>query len=345
MKSRIGSTQSGFSLVELMVAMVVTMMVSGAVYGLLAGGQTAFRREPELTDRQQNIRSAMDMIMRDIANAGTGMAPFMQTFTRNLDACAGCPDGGAPMGPDNQRTDELEMLTDPGRFASEPACSNPGTSGNVRLIRGAASLPEQMAVMVIMTDGTWTLRVITDTTADKGAADNCQMNEWHVQLNFNQGGDPTGTNPPGGICQPSGTGVGNAVGGCVPDHVSFGEVVRYRIRNDANGVPQLQRFSTGDIAGGFQPVATGIENLQVQYVQQNNPLALVDGAPAIVNADYTSLITEVRVTLSARSEANNLQGQTTAVSARNALRGRLVSAGSPRTALFTLTQAPAPLWR
>ena len=33
------SQQSGFSLVELLVAVTVTMIVSGAVYGLLASGQ------------------------------------------------------------------------------------------------------------------------------------------------------------------------------------------------------------------------------------------------------------------------------------------------------------------
>ena len=48
--------QAGFSLIELMVAMVVTLIVTGAIYGLLAGGQSAFRREPQLADRQQNTR-------------------------------------------------------------------------------------------------------------------------------------------------------------------------------------------------------------------------------------------------------------------------------------------------
>ena len=62
--------QSGFSLVELMVAMTVTLIVSGAIYGLLASGGNAFRREPEVADRQQNIRLAMDLITRDVYTAG-----------------------------------------------------------------------------------------------------------------------------------------------------------------------------------------------------------------------------------------------------------------------------------
>ncbi len=370
MRSRIGSAQSGFSLIELMVAMVVTMIVSGAIYGLLAGGKSAFRREPELTDRQQNIRAAMDMIMRDIANAGAGMPSFVQVFTRNLNACTGCPNGGAPMGPDGQVTDELEILTNPGFIENEPVCHTPGDEGSsavVRLVRGVSSLPPQTPVIVVMEDGTWTVRNIVSTGTNKTSAATCDSVD-HVQLNFNSGaGDASGLNPAAGICQPSENGLGNAgtVTGapcalsppapgctCVVTHVTFGEVVRYRIRNDAGGVPVLQRFTTGDAASGFQAVANGVEELQVQYLQQNGSLspgaapADPNGAPAVLSNQHATLITEVRVTLSARSELYNLQGATGATSARDALRGRLASAGSPRTALISLTKAqPAPLWK
>src|SRR5207245_4605165 len=60
------ATERGFSLLELLVAMVVTLIVTGAIYGLLASGQTAFRREPLLTERQQNIRAAMEMMQADV---------------------------------------------------------------------------------------------------------------------------------------------------------------------------------------------------------------------------------------------------------------------------------------
>ena len=94
------NAQSGFSLIELMVAMVVTLFIVGAVVVLLTGGQSSFKHQPERTDRQQNIRVAMDVIMRDIGAAGVGMPVFMQTFQRNLNnvgpAVAGevaCGDG------------------------------------------------------------------------------------------------------------------------------------------------------------------------------------------------------------------------------------------------------------
>ncbi|HEY7923253.1 MAG TPA: prepilin-type N-terminal cleavage/methylation domain-containing protein, partial [Vicinamibacteria bacterium] len=88
----------GFSMVELMVAMVVTLVVSGAIFGLLTVGGNAFRREPEVADRQQNIRIAMDAIARDIQNAGSGMPLVSQVFT-HTDAPLGGPNPtgfGAP---------------------------------------------------------------------------------------------------------------------------------------------------------------------------------------------------------------------------------------------------------
>ncbi len=89
------SSESGFSLVELLVAMTVGLVVSGAIYGLLSSGQSAFRREPALSDRQQNIRIAMDTIARDIENAGSGLPLVSQVFTQTDAPLAGPNQSGA----------------------------------------------------------------------------------------------------------------------------------------------------------------------------------------------------------------------------------------------------------
>ena len=345
--------EGGFSLIELMVAMTITLVISGAVYGLMAGGQTAFRREPEMADRQQNIRMAMDLIMRDIANAGSGMPTFMQTFTPGLDACAGCPNGGAPMGPDGDRTDELEFMTNSGARENEPAChtAGGGSSTQVRMVRQSSTIPQQTIVILIMDDGTWSIRNITDTSTNNTGADNCDAGNDHTALNFNSGNnDASGLNTPGGVCGPNTQGMGNSTSPCDVLEISFAEVVRYRIRNDAEGVPVLQRFSTADFAAGFQTLARGIENLQIQYLRADQDPAVagnwVDNAPVVVPNTFGSLITQVRVTLGARSEAQNVQGMVSAVSARAAIRGQLTSTGSPRSTLSALTlQTPTPIWR
>ena len=87
-------SDSGFSMVELTVAMLITLLISGAIYGLIGSGSNMFRREPALSDRQQNIRIAMDTITREAEEA--------RGFTaRNAAGFAG---------PNGVNTDWLEML-------------------------------------------------------------------------------------------------------------------------------------------------------------------------------------------------------------------------------------------
>lgn len=341
------SREAGFSLIELIVAMAVTLVITGAVYGLMAGGQNAFRREPELSDRQQNIRAAMDIIMRDVANAGAGLPPFMQTFTRNLDACSSCPNGGAPMGPNSLRTDELEMITNASGMDNEPVCDSPGSSGNLVLVRGVSQIPSPMVVLVLMTDGTWAMRNVVSTSLSSTSSGNCDNGGGikHVGLNTNSGaGDATNMNPPGSLCQTTTAGTGSLGSSpmnpaCVPKEVSFAEIVHYRIRpNATDGVPELQRSTTASF-GNWQTLARGIEDMQVQYTQAGAPTP-VDGAPAVVAATYTTLINQVRVTLGARSEARNIQGGTTSATGGVFIRGQLTSTGSPRSTLINLSNGP-----
>jgi type II secretory pathway pseudopilin PulG len=363
--SSVRSDASGFSLVELTVALVVTLIISGAIYGLLAGGQSAFRREPELADRQQNIRVAMDLIMKDIGNAGSGLPTWVQIFTQGLNACSSCPNGGAPMGLGGNLTDELEMLTNDSSHDNEPVCATPGqgNSANIRLVRNAPALSGP--VLVIFADGTWTMRNITTTSNDNSGESNCTAGVNKTKLNFNSGaGDPTGMNTPSGTCQPNAYGVGNAGSGttgcpppapasggacCTATTISFTQIVRYRIRSDAAGVPELQRFDSTNFNAGFQTVARGIEDLQVQYTQASGTVtAGSPGAPAVVANNWGSLTTQVQVTLSSRSEALNVQGAT-ADAIGNKMRGSLTWVGTPRSTLIALAQqpspAPSPLWR
>ena len=88
------STADGFTLVEVLISMMVTLIVMSAVFGLLSRGQSTFQREPEIADMQQTARSALDMVSRDALQAGAGLPPEFPAFTPNtLDPDVG--DGGA----------------------------------------------------------------------------------------------------------------------------------------------------------------------------------------------------------------------------------------------------------
>ena len=55
----------------------------------------------------------------------------------------------------------------------------------------------------------------------------------------------------------------------VPDYILVGEIARYRIAVDTDGVPNLERSRTGGVDVGeatWQIVARGIEDLQVEYL-------------------------------------------------------------------------------
>lgn len=78
--------EAGFSLVEMLVAITVTLIIMGSVYGLITQGQNAFGREPLLADRQQQIRLAMDRIQKDVVSGGLGLGPYFQTFAPGLNA-------------------------------------------------------------------------------------------------------------------------------------------------------------------------------------------------------------------------------------------------------------------
>jgi prepilin-type N-terminal cleavage/methylation domain-containing protein len=352
--------QTGFSLIELIVAMAITLVVTGAIYGLIAGSQNAFRREPEMAERQQNIRMAMDLIMKDVANAASGLPTFVQAFRPGLD-------GLGPMGPDGVATDEIEVITNSESRDTEPICrtmGNPlGNGDNVRLMRdvtaGANPLLVNTIVVPFTATGQWTLRnVAIPPIQDATPAFDCTAGN-HTVVNLFQP-DPTGLNDPANACISNLWGNVTNVPPCELVGLSFANVVRYRIRLDAANVPMLERWSSDApnafVAGAaneaaFQTLARGIENMQVQYLLVGADPAVpgnwFDSAPVIVPADFTTLVTQVRVTLAARSEAQNIGGATTSATGGDAIRGSLVSSASPRATLMNITLAsPAPiLWR
>ena len=284
--------QGGFSLIELLVAMTITLIVSGAIYGLLAGGQNAFRREPELTERQQNIRLAMDMITRDVAAAGVGLPPFAQVFTTGLDA-------EGPMGPSGSETDALEMLTGGGR-ESEPVCapSPMPTVPELFLTRQQVGPLDptptdgdpRMVFLIYSTepdttsDDRWTVRRVTDQGPPEGytpggAPPDCSDGTNHPKVTFE-----AGNGNPADFCGPALIPPFGNVIDCAGQRITrivFANQVRYQIRNDpSDGVPVLQRSSTENL-GTFETLARGIEELQVQYTTVAAPATWVDDAPAV----------------------------------------------------------------
>lgn len=323
--------QAGFSIIELMIAMVVTVIISGAIFGLLTSGQSAFRVQPERADRQQNIRTAMDLIVRDVAAAGVEMPGFVQAFRTGLNSI-GPASPSIPPPPGGANADELEVVANTTGFGNEPVCGQPLLNG-VSLGRNNRPFEVPTRVIVLFPDNSWSVREVT-ASVDSGPLGTC-TGATHPLLTFAPEANP---------CSPGTLGFGNAGTDCTTTTaINFGEVVHYRINVGADGMPNLERDASG---AGFQVVARGIEDLQVQYVQANG--AISNNAPAVVAGPpvvYNTLITEVRITLVARAATARIQGATVGATGTAAMRGSLFAQVTPRQALFTLTQQdPNPLW-
>jgi len=65
--------QAGFSMVELVVAMAVMLIVVAAVFSLARDSMKVAATTYEMTDAQQNMRTAQEFINRDLMNAGDGL--------------------------------------------------------------------------------------------------------------------------------------------------------------------------------------------------------------------------------------------------------------------------------
>jgi hypothetical protein len=133
-------------------------------------------------------------------------------------------------------------------------------------------------------------------------------------------------------------------------------IVRYRVapNNDPDDPgPALWRSRSGQYGldglvkpepgtSGFpgsnspwELVARGIEDLQVEYMPGDG--AWHNSPPTTVNDSWPTVVRQVRITLSARASAPNLQGATTAAgTGPDAVRGQLVTVVTPRAAFNEL---------
>lgn len=67
------NNEPGFSLLELVVAIAVMLIVTGAVFSLLKDSMTTSKATLEMTDAQESLRTGQEYINRDLMNTGDGL--------------------------------------------------------------------------------------------------------------------------------------------------------------------------------------------------------------------------------------------------------------------------------
>jgi len=62
----------GFTLIEVMIALVIAAIISAAAFTILTTTNKSLRANEQTVDTQQNVRIAMELLSRDIKLAGFG---------------------------------------------------------------------------------------------------------------------------------------------------------------------------------------------------------------------------------------------------------------------------------
>lgn len=70
MARRVGNNIGGFTLIELMVSMTIGMIVIASVAGTFRAQTRQNKAEEEISQMHQNVRGAIDLITRDLMQAG-----------------------------------------------------------------------------------------------------------------------------------------------------------------------------------------------------------------------------------------------------------------------------------
>jgi type II secretory pathway pseudopilin PulG len=307
----------GFSLVEILIALVITMLVMTSVFLLLQKSQKSFAREPEVSAMNANARAGLDLISQDLAVAGFGTPSNVAVMWSDgggltpdrigivyadpevpVSRPRPCP-GGGPCATIGTST---SVSVDPFSFSPEPPNFSEAYQDGMVLfaIQGPNGDPACDTVAPGLVP--FQLAATPTCTGAGGAANGPSACE---TLNLTLGPAPSvDLSPPTGF--DTDVGLRCAV-------IGLFHVVQYRLNPLPPAEnPQLERRDVA-LGGPWSPVAGNIENLQVQYVQGLSEV--FEDVPALLPAggDPGSWVTRVRITVGGRSESTDLEGATPGV--------------------------------
>ncbi|MFQ5793329.1 MAG: PilW family protein [Acidobacteriota bacterium] len=316
MKATDGSLRAtsscGFSLVEVLVAVSITVIVMASVFALLTKGQDGSIRETQIANLNMSTRMGLESIARDLAAAGYktpgtsavlwsdggGITPDEITIlyadpdvpTSEPLKCGGAGKEGGGGGPCSTINKSSTLNIDPNTL--DPLPTDPEQSYSEGMILFAIEKEDcngdgQVGIYPFELTQAPTL-----TGAGGGSA---------LNLNHNPGKSASELNRPGGFNSE-----------VHPDCAVIGRfrVVQYRINPlPPTPNPSLERRDLG--AGQpWVPVANNIENLQLRY---GTGAGLFDMPPPPKAADSTTWINRVKMTVSGRTESTGLQGASAGV--------------------------------
>ena len=314
--------QAGFSLIELVIAMLLFTIVTGAVYGLLEAARSDRFTTNERVEIMQGARNALNAIGRDALNAGYGFPQTGASLPHNaLSTIMGLPArAGTSLdlltavvaGPAINTNNLTGLKTDQVTFVFQDFNFNGGQPVNVTNIT-----PSGSQVTIALSGGVTNsiflpndLYVITGSTS---SAIGMETSTAATDKVLFASSDPLGVNTPSAASGP----IGN-----VPTPAAIYRIgwVTYRVL--ANGTLVRTVYGNGTVPSGptglqDQPLAYNVENMKVQYVMadgttSNSPAAGPDGILGTADDVPANLqnVRQVIVTLTVRSPENDRRNNT-----------------------------------
>jgi len=268
----------GFTLLELLVAMVLSAVVIGAIYGTFKSQEDSFVIQDQVTAMQQNLRAAMYTMSRDIQ-----MASFVSNFdsttytTIDWDPTLAGNEVIRPLIYGRNNDDGSGIDVKPGtdvivivKASNEPADFRQLTSADTATGTTLTLSPFDMN----LDDITYKFGVLLKSDLSRAEVFEIQSKAGST-LNFVNS-----------LQENYGTG----------DWVYRADVIIYKVNEDANH-PSLLRENLGN-DNGFQVVAENMDNLQFQYV-------LANGTTVDDPAGQEANVRAVQVCLLARTDHVN----------------------------------------
>lgn len=308
---------SGFTLIELMVAMVLGLIVIAGVTSVFLAGQQSFRTNDALANVQDSSRVAFELMARDIREAG--LAGCNSVNDRVTNVYKDAPGNG---GADVWWADWSNMVHGYQDASNDPAINGltsgvPVAGTNSLELVAAAGAP--VAINTDTAGSDFTLNAVTTDLSDGDLAMVCSPQQAAIlQIGYAAGGTDV-TYKAGGNCSTNLGYQNNACTGDSPDYTFPGNSIISRMgavdwyigTNDENG-KSLYRVSLVNKAGTLTPTTQEmVRNVTAMTITYLNPtIAAIDKQfvdATTMSADGGWLgVTAVNVALTVESTAQRV---------------------------------------
>lgn len=294
---RRGSLRSGFTLVELLIAVTLGGIVMAAAFGILNSQQESVRTDELRRELQQNSRYALDLLRRDVQEAGEAMDPSAEF------GVVGMGDGGG------SRPDTLYLLfiepKTPTHDAEAPAGSPGFEQDSAKLTIRCNDDVDDIEEGSFLYFASSTERGIAVVRGmEREITDSCDPSDPPSEPIgvLKLGVEPVDGESHGWILQGNQAGAG----------VVRARAIAYYIDDSDGASPQLMRATRYRPDGTWQgrPLADGVNDLQLGLVFADGVTRLgADGTDGDPDNDYDDINSvEMRLTTQARRVDKDVAG-------------------------------------